>query len=252
MSTLAIEIPQSRVTPIDALLVAVWAAIFTIGLAAHASDFLMYTLAGGGILVARHFYGVFADGQRSDGNLAIAALAPVFLMCSHLGLSSVNRITPVTFDALLAGMDLGIAPAVRAWALTHGWADCIIEAAYSALPLAMMIGIGATTGAQRKRLLCATALGGLLVIPWYVILPAVGPAHVGDPSAPRNCMPSMHVTWALLIFMNSRGKARLLAGVFVALTAAATLATGEHYSPDLVAALPWAWAMNKLGEKVAA
>jgi hypothetical protein len=34
--------------------------------------------------------------------------------------------------------------------------------------------------------------------------------------------------------------------LFAVLTALSTLATGEHYLPDLAAALPWTWLMNRL------
>jgi hypothetical protein len=61
-----------------------------------------------------------------------------------------------------------------------------------------------------------------------------------DPHHPRNAMPSMHITWAILVFLYSRGfssAGRVLAGLFAFLTFCATLGLGEHYLIDLLVAL---------------
>jgi hypothetical protein len=61
-----------------------------------------------------------------------------------------------------------------------------------------------------------------------------------DPHHPRNAMPSMHITWAILVFLYSRGfsiQGRMLAGLFAFLTFCATLGLGEHYLIDLLVAL---------------
>lgn len=64
---------------------------------------------------------------------------------------------------------------------------------------------------------------------------------------PRNGVPSLHFTWALLIWWNTRtlprwGRASALA--FVLATVFDTMATGEHYLFDLIAALPFALCMQ--------
>ena len=61
-------------------------------------------------------------------------------------------------------------------------------------------------------------------------------------SDPRNGVPSLHMTWALLIWLNTRSLhrgARWAAGALVLATAFDTLASGEHYLFDLVVALPF-------------
>ncbi|MGA8153473.1 MAG: phosphatase PAP2 family protein [Terriglobales bacterium] len=63
------------------------------------------------------------------------------------------------------------------------------------------------------------------------------------PAFPRNGVPSLHMTWALLIWLNTRGLPRWMRVTAAALALATvfdTLATGEHYLFDLVVALPFA------------
>jgi hypothetical protein len=69
------------------------------------------------------------------------------------------------------------------------------------------------------------------------------------PGVPRNCMPSLHTAWALLVFWQSRafGWRGLVFGVlFLVLTALATLGFALHYLVDLIAAVPFAVALQAL------
>jgi hypothetical protein len=69
------------------------------------------------------------------------------------------------------------------------------------------------------------------------VLPAV------IPSVPRNCMPSLHTGWALLVFWQSRAFGRwgrVFGASFLVLTVLATLGFGLHYLVDLIAAVPFA------------
>ncbi len=62
------------------------------------------------------------------------------------------------------------------------------------------------------------------------------------PAFPRNAVPSLHLTWALLIWLNTRGLprwARAAAGVLALATVFDTLALGEHYLFDLIVSLPF-------------
>lgn len=249
MQTATLSTPRTTILASDFALITIW--IIACMVLAHGGEFMDFALIGGAVMIAREFYGRLFLGEQSQGLLAIAAAAPIFLVVSGLGLDTIIRTTPITFDPQLAVIDHGIAPAVRTWCLARPWAICPLDVAYDALPLAMMIGAIFATKGDRAQLLKAAVLGGLLVVPWYLILPAVGPAHLGDPHAPRNCMPSMHCTWALLIWQSQRGWLRYPAGAFAVLTFAATLATGEHYTPDLAAALPWTWTLSRLAGKSA-
>jgi hypothetical protein len=109
-------------------------------------------------------------------------------------------------------------------------------------------------------------LAGLIVsmaigVIGYHFLPIAGPRYLNNgfplavpgadliplealplPPVPRNGMPSMHFAWAVLLWLTARQLGnRWLYGFFsilFALTFVATMATGEHYLIDLVAAIP--------------
>ncbi len=99
---------------------------------------------------------------------------------------------------------------------------------------------------------------------FYTLFPAMGPAHIFKTDFPthtltieqarnlflepviasgyRNAMPSLHMSWMLLVWWYSRGLRWWSRGIiltFVILTVSATLGTGEHYLIDLVVAFPF-------------
>lgn len=118
---------------------------------------------------------------------------------------------------------------------------------------------GFVHGKLLSRFLIAAVLGFGL----YVLMPGIGPLMTfvdvfpfGMPEAsdvtpglfvdhdglPRNAMPSLHTAWALLVFIAAWPMGpwlRLVGGVFLAGTVAATLALGEHYLVDLIVAVPF-------------
>ena len=240
MTTNALTLPRFKITPWNWALISVWAIEFLLAFSAPKSsggDALL-SVTVGGVLVGRHIWSV--SRQKVDmGGLELAVMMPLFGIASHFAFSFVNCVTPVTYDSLLASWDFGISHAVRVWCLARPWAMWPVVEAYKMLPVTILLAVLTTTGRTRTRLMFSVYLGALLCIPLYILCPAVGPVHVGDPNAPRNCMPSMHLTWALLMFINSKGLMRYATGIFLFLTAVATLATGEHYVVDLIAALPW-------------
>jgi hypothetical protein len=85
------------------------------------------------------------------------------------------------------------------------------------------------------------AFGGW--VPQIQVAPRLPLDLVAAPSdVPRNCMPSLHTAWALLLFWHSRGQprpVRVAAALFAGFTLLATLAFGLHYLIDLVVAVPF-------------
>ena len=143
---------------------------------------------------------------------------------------------------------LGFHPVAFADAVSHHWVVMVIlHLAYVALPI--MIGL-AWVLEQNLLMRRAVLLGGCLCFAFYALFPAVGPGHFDwtrqvPMSAPDNCMPSMHLTWALLIALNARSlRLRIGLWVYVVLVAAATLALREHYLVDLIAAVPYTIAVQ--------
>ncbi len=140
----------------------------------------------------------------------------------------------------------------------------------------LMLAIAATyaysldQGRQPLRVLALMVLAGVLGVQAYRLLPACGPVYLlgsacftgtepascaqisaADlrpmpmaPSFPRNAMPSLHVAWALLVYWLWRPtRWGWVALLYLLLTMVATLAGGEHYLVDLVAAFPFALAI---------
>jgi len=66
---------------------------------------------------------------------------------------------------------------------------------------------------------------------------------------PRNAVPSLHTTWVLLLWWNSRSqslKTRTVTYLYLAFTLFATLGLGEHYLFDLIVAIPFAVSVQAL------
>jgi hypothetical protein len=117
----------------------------------------------------------------------------------------------------------------------------------------------------------AFLITGPVGILFYNLFPAAGPHNMFGPNFPfhpfpiadlprlflepvafqgsRNAMPSLHLAWTLLAWWYSRELSwveRFVAFAFLALTAFATLGTGEHWFIDLVVAFPFALLMYSL------
>jgi hypothetical protein len=73
-----------------------------------------------------------------------------------------------------------------------------------------------------------------------------------NPNVMRNALPSLHMTWALLIWWNMKVLSRVgywIAFAYVLFTVCGTLGTGEHYAVDLVVAFPFALMIQAMSEK---
>ena len=200
----------------------------------------------------------------------LACMLPLFTVLNPFFQDFTNRLTPTTLDhyAYAADEALGMQ-----WSFVVGqWFEAlpplrIISAViYYTLLFAFIGVLVVQLRAQRPPYLdifptlIVTTLVGYTV---YLLFPLVGPAAVFDaafpgaapevsavlsvpldiPRAPRNCMPSLHTVWVLLIWWHSRPFAwpiRLAAGVYLTFTLLATLGFGFHYLVDLIVAFPFA------------
>src|SRR5215467_3436406 len=208
---------------------------------------------------------IFSAGLRRDPERGRqdALTFLYFLTFSILGFALqalVIYLRPTTYDAqfLLLDRALRLDPMrVIAWITGHPYLGNFLGFMYEALPVVMVF---TWIVEQNRSLRRSMLLGGYLCFIFYLLFPAVGPgvydwtthtpAH-GQMMLWRNCMPSMHFGWALL--MARSAWKNWLAGflwVFAALTAAATIVVGQHYFIDLIAAVPYVMMVEWLTEHV--
>ncbi len=213
--------------------------------------------------------GYMAVHRRKPWELIVAAFFPGVSIMVGFVLPMTNRWSQLAFDAHLLAADgvIGCQPSFilgrlltnrpLLWNATATW--------YYALPLAVGLLCAAHLRTHRgevRRLLWMFTSMSLVGFFLYAVCPATGPAYAFHgrfpdsvpnltgpalaglpvPGAPRNAMPSLHFSTALLVFWNTRVfrlARRLPAALFLAGTAFAILALGEHYLSDIVVAMPF-------------
>ncbi|MFO0676404.1 MAG: fused MFS/spermidine synthase [Polyangiaceae bacterium] len=221
--------------------------------------------------------------RRAD--FAETATLPVFMLTSSAFLDMTAVVHPRTLDAIAyrADASFGLQPSFEVahlFAAHHGLARAAAFV-YGALPLALalvqVLDIVTADTSKGRRPPGGVVLSYVLVaatgFAFYLAFPVVGPgpafpeAFPNAPMAldtvasdwmvvdtsPRNCMPSLHTAWALMVFFRTRKKhvvARGLAIGWLALTELATLGFGFHYLVDLVAAVPFTVAADGLASSV--
>src|SRR5580765_6709093 len=217
---------------------------------------IICALLGFAVILAASFIRKIPDKFE---DFCIGVSIPV-LVCLLLPIGAATGwLRPATLDVFFrrADMSLGLDGfALTRWLLRTGW-YVLVSPIYSALPLVLALG----WALERSRtLLRAAVIGAVLAIPLYLLLPAAGPEYAfsnfPDPNSvavsigwvhPRNCFPSMHLTWAILVAWNLRNpRWRWLFVFYAALMALATVACGEHYFVDILAALPFAVVVQKI------
>ena len=190
-------------------------------------------------------------------------------------LNVTTRLHPRTYDLYLYAADAGFGLPICAWIGRFvGSRPLLLQACsivYESLPLAVsLLYAYERSGARRLpvRVLPAFIGGGAAAYAFYNLLPATGPRYIFGaafpdrlPAAPlvlhmtavgdaaRNAVPSMHLACAIMIFWACRPLARgvrAAAAAFLALTILATIGFGEHYVVDLVAAVPYALALESI------
>jgi hypothetical protein len=224
---------------------------------------------------------IWAEGE--DRKLLLYGFFPAVLfvgseyMASTL-LDITERLHPKTFDLFLYSFDCSLrvqfsflmGQVFWKWL----WLRFVCLVIYIALPLPLALVYAAQLRRKRESALAvmlAFLITGPVGVLFYNMLPACGPVHVFGAAFPfhplattdamrmnvvpvllmgaRNAIPSLHMTWVLLVWWNSRGLPRWVRGialVFLALTAMATLGIGEHYFIDLVVAFPFSLMVQAL------
>jgi hypothetical protein len=206
-----------------------------------------------------------SDRRRCDWFLAASALALPANMLSENAALRLSHLKPFKLDEYIFQIDglLGFQPsfAIGRFLARHIWFKITCSMAYSVLPCVVLVVFGFYLW-QRSESETLTVLRSFLLnlfgaVPIYLLAPACGPAFAftGFPftlpehliphpialSAPPNCIPSVHMSTALLILWFSRRwpAGIVLSTVYMALIVVATLGSGQHYLFDLFVALPY-------------
>jgi PAP2 superfamily len=213
------------------------------------------------------------DRRASHPALRDALVLPAFSLVAGLGMNWANGFPQHTYDHLLYAFDgtlFGIPPGQTAAALFRNfpWVGATASVAYQSLlifpPLyrGWALHRGLKSGVNVIYAFVAAGVAGFIL---YQVCPAEGPvysfgARFPDPlpnwrdislspylsAGVHNAIPSMHMTWALLILWSALELGPLalaVAGGLVGFTLLATLGSGEHYLVDLVVSVPLAFAV---------
>jgi hypothetical protein len=214
--------------------------------------------------------------QRVEAQVLLlgAGMLPAFVLYTTPFLELTLLMHPTTLDGVVYAADstLGWQPAFVLGRLLQARPplELAINIVYAALPFALALVIGlqmrGRCGRAEPDAVALFLLAGVAAFSLYHVVPVTGPLYAFEgvwpwteplaaavaapmavPEAARNCIPSMHTTWALLIFFNTRGYHRAIrvgAALFLALTLLATLGLGYHYLMDLVVAVPYTVALQ--------
>ena len=231
-----LSIPQ--VSTLDRLAIAL--AVMSLGFLAFVirAPFFHAAIVGAALLGIR----AHLTGKRELYVIA-AFLLPLTIVVD-IGNGMVVKLTPHTIDAFLLASDFGISHAVYLWFSGHPLAFAVIYAVYFWLPVWAAIVLCFTADAKRAAI--TMAIAPFTALPFFLAFPAVGPVRIHTATAPRNCVPSMHMVWVLLLWYYSPKWLRPIALTVVAITALATLGLGEHYVIDLAVAAPFALGVHSL------
>jgi PAP2 superfamily len=224
---------------------------------------------------------IWAEGEERK-LLLYGFLPAVLFVGSEFMATTLLDITetlhPKTFDLFLYSFDSSLhvqfSFLMGQLFSTTQWLRLLCLLVYIALPLPLALVYAAHLRRKKENALAvmlAFLVTGPIGVLFYNMLPACGPVHVFGSAFPwhplatadavrmnvvpvllkgaRNAIPSLHMTWVLLVWWNSRGLprwVRTIALLFVIFTAMATLGTGEHYFIDLVVAFPFSLMVQAL------
>ncbi len=202
----------------------------------------LYIYGGLAVLVIAPF--CRRDRRRRWDDIVTAALFFAFTVVGTLVSIELIRAFPRTMDPLLLRADhaLGFDTLrISHWLITRPVLAPVLADAYNVLSI--MIAL-AWVAEQNPSTRWSCLIGGMLCFAFYAAFPAVGPRHYDwntqVATGLRNCVPSMHLTWAILIAWNAKAlRFRVPLQIYAGLMAVATIAVGEHYLVDLLLAVPF-------------
>ena len=210
---------------------------------------------------------VWTDSRVYAVPVRRALILPAFSLIAGVSMDFVTKTVPPAYDLYLYAFDssLGLAPGASVAKLfdalpSLGMAASIVYALLLVFPT-LYDAWGLRRGVSTS-VMTAFVVAGVCGFVFYQICPGLGPLYIFGSRFPahlpaqgefslamftgpgtRNAMPSMHMTWALLVWWSAwelTPLARWIASAFALLTFLATLGFGEHYLVDLIVAVPFA------------
>jgi hypothetical protein len=177
------------------------------------------------------------DYVTTVGFVAFGLLGTVVLMQTCFNGSPTCDATLLRADRTI-GLDT---LAAMRWVQAHHWLWLFLDFVYSALcPVIALAWVAEQNPVLRRSFI----IGGVGCFLFYWMFPAIGPApcyyEVDVTTVPRNCMPSMHFGWALMLAVNARRPFLILCfSAYSMILAVSTIGLGAHYLVDLLAAVPF-------------
>ncbi len=202
-------------------------------------------------------------GKHADWfTVAAVFILPMNMLAQAL-VYAMSRYRPAKLDLYAFQIDAWFGQpsfAMGRFLLHHAWLRNLSSVTYSLLPAALLACFGLylylRSADEARDLACIFAANWFVLPGIYWIVPICGPlfafpqfptapgvviAHTVAIAAPPNGMPSGHFACALLIlwFLRHWWWGRSAGAIFAALTAVATLGSGQHYLIDLIASVPY-------------
>ncbi len=210
---------------------------------------------------------IWTGSAQFASALRDALILPVFSLVAGLSMQFANSGTHASFDFMLYRFDgsLGLTPGPSVVALFQripwmGTGSSLVYAALLIFPPLYHGWASHRVKTARFHLMWTFVIAGVGGFILYQICPAMGPLYAFGKQFPNrlpawsavpvqaligtgvnNAMPSMHMTWALLVWIAAwelGGFAVAVASVFVTFTGLATVGFGEHYLIDLIVSVP--------------
>ena len=214
------------------------------------------------VAVAWRWFAVPADARRCEYVLLIAIYTLIVSPVAQAVSESLSGLRPMKMDlyAYVADGFLGQPAFVLGRMVApHVWAKVLLNVAYGLLPIGVIVTLSAHVlrrSADVSAMVWAFAINLLAAPAFYLLVPVCGPLfafplfplgtgpvtpHMMRIDAAPNGVPSVHTSTALLMVWFSR-RSRVgfaLAMVYLLLILLSTLASGQHYAVDLLAAVPY-------------
>jgi hypothetical protein len=211
-----------------------------------------------------------SERKRCEYLLLVTIFSALLSSFAQAIANRLSVLCPLKYDLYLYRMDALLDEpsfALGRLVAPHLWLQLVLQAAYGLLPVAVtsLLGVYIWKREAEWVTVLKTLLLNLLLAPvFYMLLPVCGPVyafptfpqaqslvvpHLIALSAAPNGMPSIHTSTALLLLWFGRHwlLGRWLGCLYLVLIIAATLAGGQHYLMDLLAAVPYAAAMGWVG-----